>query len=991
MHSNDAPELPLHRKSINTSGRGFTSTNWFQSGRIDSPLWVGDRVSRIFISYSRQDASDVDPLAKSLEAAGHEVWIDRSAIQAGARWQAEIVSGIERADVFLILLTPASIQSENVEREVGLAYVRNRAILPVLVHPVEVPPRLQYAFAGLEYVDISQQEASVAARRLLDAIASPTVRTQKVYLEGSWRDRLKPWVARVVWVVACGALVEAIDHHNLWGWVLFAATAAAVLGVVVWPRMTRKNRSQNLESRGIELTSDFKGFFGQPNPQIVTEWRDPATGKAHEFRSRKISDALTEFVERRIRVIADPQDLRNYRVDLSFLPKSPHGPLNLPAPGTADSALNAADPGFVPGHIFVSFAEQDAGEVRPLMQKLKASGLDLRTPEAATQDRQTGQEEVVGSIEGSRLFLLVLTPSSAESEQIRRELELATAKARRIVTVLLRPTVVPAAMDYALVGIQSVDLSRNFDSGVARLLEVLAPQKPHQALAPVSDNARPASPISTWFQDRIGDLYRATIGRLTSGRLQAGGQALLTEYKHAYVRTRDTGDVEHGGGIVVEGFITTQWRHPVTRDLFVFSSRALNPSIGDFIKTKTITVYVDPKDMRKYSMDLSFLGDDQKWLRKVQTGRRPKRLASLQPTPERKGNGIYVSYSQQDAGNAERVIRALKSKGHEVVNESGAPLNDDALKNAIDGAHTFLIVVPPTAADDVGEKIKELRFAQGSGRKIVPVTFGDPAIPSSMLLALSGVQCISLPQDPEIGVEPLLAALTVPARQDTGTSPAVSPRSFLQRTVERLTGALLGGLAWAVGAGLPIILSGRGWTTFHLLLAPGFSSLVCGGLSGAALYKRRASVRKWGPVIWIAGFVIFIFGFELAAYLFSVGGISNVIVRVLLGDLLGLGSFTLGWLLEARLSAEQLKSKGKLLLTEYRGIRRDSSEMHNNRQYVQVVSEWRDPGTDQVHVFVSRDFSGDPSKRIRSNTIAVFVDPHNMKNYYMDLSYSAKT
>jgi hypothetical protein len=44
-----------------------------------------------------------------------------------------------------------------------------------------------------------------------------------------------------------------------------------------------------------------------------------------------------------------------------------------------------------------------------------------------------------------------------------------------------------------------------------------------------------------------------------------------------------------------------------------------------------------------------------------------------------------------------------------------------------------------------------------------------------------------------------------------------------------------------------------------------------------------------------------------------------------------------------------------------------------------------------VHVFVSKDFSGDPSKRIRSNTIAVFVDPSNMKDYYMDLSYSAQT
>ena len=222
-------------------------------------------------------------------------------------------------------------------------------------------------------------------------------------------------------------------------------------------------------------------------------------------------------------------------------------------------------------------------------------------------------------------------------------------------------------------------------------------------------------------------------------------------------------------------------------------------------------------------------------------------------------------------------------------------------------------------------------------------------------------------------MEPLLAALTAPAHHDTGTSPAVPPRSLLQRTVERLTGALLGGLAWAVGAGLPVILSGRGWTTFHLLLAPAFPAFILGGLFGAALYKRRASVRKWGPFIWTAGFILFIFGFMLAAYLFSVYGVSNE--RMLLGGLLGPGSFTLGWLLEARLSAEQLKKKGKLLLTEYRGVRHDSSEIHNDRQYVQVVSEWRDPGTDKVHVFVSRDFSGDPTKQIRSNTIAVFVAP----------------
>jgi hypothetical protein len=80
-------------------------------------------MSRLFISYSRQDTTAIDPLAKSLEAAGHTVWIDRSVIEVGSRWQAEIVRGIERADVFLLMLTPASVQSENVERELGSSMV----------------------------------------------------------------------------------------------------------------------------------------------------------------------------------------------------------------------------------------------------------------------------------------------------------------------------------------------------------------------------------------------------------------------------------------------------------------------------------------------------------------------------------------------------------------------------------------------------------------------------------------------------------------------------------------------------------------------------------------------------------------------------------------------------------------------------------------------------------------------------------------------------
>lgn len=48
------------------------------------------------------------------------------------------------------------------------------------------------------------------------------------------------------------------------------------------------------------------------------------------------------------------------------------------------------------------------------------------------------------------------------------------------------------------------------------------------------------------------------------------------------------------------------------------------------------------------------------------------------------------------------------------------------------------------------------------------------------------------------------------------------------------------------------------------------------------------------------------------------------------------------------------------------------------------------PVTDEVHTFV-RGYSGILSKPIRSTTIAVFMDPANPSDYYMDLSYSPQS
>ena len=72
-------------------------------------------MTQVFISYSRKDLVFVERLAKDLQAAGLQVWYDLSGLAAGTRWGKEIQSAIQQSQIFVVVLSPNSIDSEWVE------------------------------------------------------------------------------------------------------------------------------------------------------------------------------------------------------------------------------------------------------------------------------------------------------------------------------------------------------------------------------------------------------------------------------------------------------------------------------------------------------------------------------------------------------------------------------------------------------------------------------------------------------------------------------------------------------------------------------------------------------------------------------------------------------------------------------------------------------------------------------------------------------------
>ncbi len=120
-------------------------------------------MSDIFISYSSKDREQAEQLTELLASAGLSVWIDQSGIEAAESWSESIVDAIDSCKAFIVMLSPASVLSNNVVKEVSLASEKRKKILPLDLEPVELPKNMQYALAGIQRAPMTNIDAVIRA------------------------------------------------------------------------------------------------------------------------------------------------------------------------------------------------------------------------------------------------------------------------------------------------------------------------------------------------------------------------------------------------------------------------------------------------------------------------------------------------------------------------------------------------------------------------------------------------------------------------------------------------------------------------------------------------------------------------------------------------------------------------------------------------------------------------------------------------------------
>jgi CRP-like cAMP-binding protein len=118
---------------------------------------------RVFISYARADAPFATRLANSLLKQNIDVWIDTYRLTPGRSWARQIGEALDACQVMIVVLSPPSVASENVEDEWNYYLDQKKPTLCVRVEPCKVPYRL----SKLQYIDFHETDFDQALARVL--------------------------------------------------------------------------------------------------------------------------------------------------------------------------------------------------------------------------------------------------------------------------------------------------------------------------------------------------------------------------------------------------------------------------------------------------------------------------------------------------------------------------------------------------------------------------------------------------------------------------------------------------------------------------------------------------------------------------------------------------------------------------------------------------------------------------------------------------------
>ena len=130
--------------------------------------------------------------------------------------------------------------------------------------------------------------------------------------------------------------------------------------------------------------------------------------------------------------------------------------------------------------VFISYAARDRERVLGLVERLRGAGVTVWIDQAGIDVSTMWSQEIVSAIKNCKVMLLSISPNSTESENVVKELALASERKKPIIPVYLEAAEIPETMEYQLAGIQRVEYFREKeDSAIEAMLRSLVKRGVH--------------------------------------------------------------------------------------------------------------------------------------------------------------------------------------------------------------------------------------------------------------------------------------------------------------------------------------------------------------------------------------------------------------------------------------------------------------------------------------------------------------------------------
>ena len=108
--------------------------------------------------------------------------------------------------------------------------------------------------------------------------------------------------------------------------------------------------------------------------------------------------------------------------------------------------------------VFISYSAKDRARVIGIVDKLTDAGVSVWIDQVGIEASSMWSREIVSAIKQCKVMLLVISPHSASSENVVKELALGSERKKPIIPIIIEPTEIPETMEYQLAGIQHYNL-----------------------------------------------------------------------------------------------------------------------------------------------------------------------------------------------------------------------------------------------------------------------------------------------------------------------------------------------------------------------------------------------------------------------------------------------------------------------------------------------------------------------------------------------------